>query len=224
VSDTFPGNPGEMQIVGVVADTKLNSLREQVRPRIYAPLFNPLWEETEVSYEIRSAGNAESLGKALRKAVQETNPALPPIEIETMSGLVDRSLGTDRLIAMLSSCFGALALLLASIGLYGVMSNAVARRTNEIGIRMALGARRSDVLRMVLGHGSKLTLLGVAIGIMGARVLTRLLSSLLYDVKPAGPLTFLIVSLVLSAVALLAGYIPARRATKVDPMVALRYE
>jgi ABC-type antimicrobial peptide transport system permease subunit len=213
-----------MQIVGVVADSKLNSLREPARPRIYAPLFNPLWEETAASYEIRIAGDAESIGRALRTAVQETNPALPQIEISTMSGLVDRSLGTDRLVAMLSSCFGALALLLASVGLYGVMSYAVARRTNEIGIRMALGARRSNVLRLVLGHGSKLALLGVAIGIAGALVLTRFLSSLLFGVKPTDPLTFVIVSVVLAGVALLASYIPARRATKVDPMVALRYE
>jgi predicted permease len=224
VSDTFPGNPGEMQIVGVVADTKPNSLRERVRPRIYAPLFHPIWEETEISYEIRSAGNAESLGKALRKAVQEANPALPQIEISTMSGLVDRSLGTDRLIATLSSCFGALALLLASIGLYGVMSYAVARRTNEIGIRMALGARRGNVLRLVLGNGSKLALAGVAVGIVAALGLTRFLSSLLFDVKPTDPLTFFAVAVLLGGVALLASYIPARRATKVDPMVALRYE
>ena len=224
VSDTFPGNPGEMQIVGVVADSKLNSLRELVRPRIYAPLFNPLWEETEVSYEIRTTGDAESLGRALRKAVQEANPALPQIEIATMSGLVDRSLGTDRLITMLSSCFGALALLLASIGLYGVMSYAVVRRTNEIGIRMALGARRSNVLRLVLGHGSKLTLLGVVIGIAGALGLTQFMSKLLFGVKPTDPLTFLVVSLVLIGVALLATFIPARRATKVHPTVALRYE
>jgi predicted permease len=224
VRDTFPGNPGEMQIVGVVADAKLNSLREQVRPRVYAPIFNPLWEHTAVSYEIRTAADAESAAKALRKAVQETNPALPQIEIETMSGLVDRSLGTDRLIAMLSSCFGALALLLASIGLYGVMSYAVARRTNEIGIRMALGARRSDVLRLVLGHGSKLMLLGVAIGTAGALGLTRFLSGLLFGVRPTDPLTFLIVSVVLIGVAFLASYIPARRATNVDPMMAVRYE
>jgi len=224
VRDTFPGNPSEMQVVGVVADAKSNSLREPARPRIFAPIFNPVWENTAVSYEIRTAGGAESLGNALRKAVQETNPALPQIEIATMSGLVDRSLGTDRLIAMLSSCFGALALLLASIGLYGVMSYAVARRTNEIGIRMALGARRGNVLGLVLGHGSRLALLGVAIGIVGALGLTRFLSSLLFGVKPADPLTFLIVSLVLAGVALLASYLPARRATKVDPMVALRYE
>jgi len=224
VSDTFPGNPGEMQVVGVVTDSKLNSLREPARPRIFAPLFNPLWEDTAVSFEARTAGDAENLGKALRKAVQELSPALPQIEIETMSGLVDRSLGADRLIAELSSCFGALALLLASIGLYGVMSYAVARRTNEIGIRMALGARRGNVLGLVLGHGSKLVLAGVVIGIVAALGLTRFLSSLLFNVKPTDPLTFIAVAVLLSGVALLASYIPARRATKVDPMVALRYE
>jgi predicted permease len=224
VRDTFPGNPGDMEIVGVVMDAKYHSLREETRPRIFAPMFNPLWEHTAVSYEIRTAGDAESISTALRKAVLETNPALPQIEIETMSGLVDRSLGTDRLIAMLSSCFGALALLLASIGLYGVMSYAVARRTNEIGIRMALGARRSNVLGLVLGQASKLTLLGVAIGIVGALGLTRFMSSLLYGVKPTDPLTFLIVSVLLSAVALLASFIPARRASNVDPMLSLRHE
>ena len=224
VRDTFPGNPGEMEIVGVVADVKYHSLREEAHPRIFAPIFNPLWEHAAIAFEIRTAADPESIARALRKAAQETNPALPQIEVATMSGLVDRSLGTDRLIAMLSSCFGALALLLASIGLYGVMSYAVARRTNEIGIRMALGARRSDVLRLVLGHGSKLTLLGVAIGIAGALGLTRFLSSLLYGIKPTDPLTFLSVALALTGVALLASYIPARRATKVDPLVAVRYE
>ena len=224
VRDTYPGNPGEMQVVGVVADAKFHSLREVARPRIFAPIFNPLWEHSAAAFEIRTAGDTESVARALRKAVQGTNPSLPQIEISTMSGLVDRSLGTDRLITMLSSCFGALALLLASIGLYGVMSYAVARRTNEIGIRMALGARRSNVLGLVLGHGSKLTLVGVAIGIVGALGLTQFMSSLLFGVKPTDPLTFLIVALILAGVAMLASYIPARRATKVDPMVALRYE
>jgi putative ABC transport system permease protein len=137
---------------------------------------------------------------------------------------VDRSLNPVTLINGLSSLFGVLAMLLACVGLYGVMSYAVARRTNEIGIRMALGARRSDVLGLVVGHGIKLTLVGVAVGIAAAFPLTRFLASLLYGVKPADPLTFFVVSLSLTVVALLASYIPARRAMKVDPMVALRYE
>ncbi len=224
VSDTFPANPGEMQIVGVVADTKLNSLREQARPRIYAPLFNPLWEETEVSYEIRSAGNAESLGRVLRKAVQEANPALPQIEISTMSGLVDRSLGTDRLIAMLSSCFGALALLLAAIGVYGITSFSVTQRMHEMGIRMALGASRGNVLAIILRRGAALACAGVALGIPAALALSRVMGSMLFGIGPRDLVVFVSTPVLLVLAALAASYLPARRATKVDPMVALRYE
>jgi len=177
-----------------------------------------------VVFEIRTAADTGAVAGELRRAVREANPALPPIEVETMSGLVDRSMGTDRLIAMLASCFGALAVVLASCGLYGVMSYAVARRTHEIGIRMALGATRGGVLRMVLSDGSKLTLPGVCLGIVGALALSRFLSRLLYGVKPTDPLTLVAVSLLLIGVALLACYFPARRATKVDPTVALRYE
>lgn len=222
--DTFPGNPGEMEIVGVVGDAKFHSLREPIRPRIFIPIFNPLWDHPTVSFEIRAAGDAESIGKSLRRIVQETNPAFSPIEISTMSGLVDRSLGMDRLITALASCFGGLALLLAAIGLYGVMSYAVARRTNEIGLRMALGAQRRDVLRLVLGHGSALVITGVGIGILGALGLNRFISSMLFGVKPLDPPTFIGVSLILMGVALAASFIPARRAMKVDPIVALRYE
>jgi ABC-type antimicrobial peptide transport system permease subunit len=127
-------------------------------------------------------------------------------------------------IARLSGLFGSLALLLSCVGLYGLLSYETARRRREIGIRMALGAERADVLRMVISQGLKLAMIGVVIGIAGALALTRFLSSLLYGVKPTDPLTFIAVSLILIAVAMLACYIPARRAAKVDPMVALRYE
>jgi predicted permease len=222
--DTFPGNPGEMEIVGVVGDAKFHSLREPIRPRIFIPIFNPLWDHPSVSFEIRASGDAESIGKSLRKIVQETNSAFSPIEISTMSGLVDRSLGMDRLITALAGCFGGLALLLAAVGLYGVMSYSVARRTNEIGLRMALGAQRRDVLRLVLGHGSTMVLTGVGIGVLCAYVLIRFISSMLFGVKPLDPLTYFAVSLILVGVALAASFLPARRAMKVDPIVALRYE
>ena len=130
----------------------------------------------------------------------------------------------ERITAALASLFGGIAALLVGVGIYGLLAYVVTQRRREIGIRMALGAERSGVLKLVVGQGFKLTLMGVGIGILGALALTRLLSSLLYGVKPTDPLTFIAVSLLLAAVALLASYFPARRATKFDPMVALRYE
>ena len=142
----------------------------------------------------------------------------------TLIELVNRSLHEVTLITGLSSLFGALAMVLACVGLYGVMSYAVARRTNEIGVRMALGALGSDILGSVIGGGFRLTLAGVGIGIAAAIPLSRLLASLPIGIKPADPLTFIVISLILTAVALIAACIPAHRATKVDPMVALRHE
>ena len=141
-----------------------------------------------------------------------------------MSEIVDRSLTTERMLTQLSSFFGLLALLLACIGLYGVMSYNVAGRTNEIGIRMALGARRRTVFKLIAGQGMTLVLIGIVIGLAAAFALTRLITSLLFGVSPTDSVTFGAVAVVLAAVALLACYIPARRATKIDPLVALRYE
>lgn len=149
---------------------------------------------------------------------------LPVDRIKTETQQIEAQLITERLIARLSTFFGMLALLLSCIGLYGLLAYEVARRTREIGIRMALGAKSINVMRLVIGQALALTLAGAAIGIGAALAVTRFLNSLLYGVKPADPVTFIAVAFVLAAVALLACYIPARRAMKVDPMVALRYE
>jgi predicted permease len=224
VRDTFPGNPGEMEIVGVAANVKSNNLREQERSRIYMPAFNPLWEHQAVSYEIRTFADPGGVGKAIRKAVEETNSAIPPIKIETLTGLIDDSLQTDQFIARLSGAFGLLAILLASVGLYGVMAYNVARRTRDIGVRMALGARTANVLWLVLGESLMLVGVGIGCGVPLALGGTRLIRNMLFGVGVADPVALASAAVMLAAVALLAGLVPARRATQVDPVVALRYE
>ncbi len=174
--------------------------------------------------EVRTAGNPTSVTGEVRQAIHDIDSNLPITDVTTLAAQVSGSMGQQRVISCLTGFFGILSLAIACVGLYGIMAYNVARRTHEIGVRMALGAQTGDILRMVVGHGFRLTLMGVAIGVVGALGLTRLLTSLLYDVKPSDPLTFIAVSLLLTVVALLACYIPARRAMKVDPMVALRYE
>jgi ABC-type antimicrobial peptide transport system permease subunit len=224
VSDTYPGNPQGVEIVGVVADAKYNSLREKTPERIYAPYFNPMWEHSTAVYEIRTFADPASVSAALRKAVQDTNSLLPAIEIKTMSGLVEDSIDTDRFVARLSGAFGLLAILLAGIGLYGVMAYTVARRTRDIGIRMALGAESSGVLWLVLRETLLLVLIGVAVGLPVALGGTWLLKSMLFGLGGVDPVVIFAAAVSLGIIAALAGFIPARRAMRVDPMVALRYE
>jgi putative ABC transport system permease protein len=177
-----------------------------------------------MSLVVRSTTNPTSIVSAASSAVHAVDREIPLRDIVTMENLVANSISQPRFDMLLLSAFGGLALLLAAIGIYSVLSYGVKRRLQEIGIRLALGAGLRDVLRMVLVEGLKPTLLGVAAGMAGALALGHLLSSLLYSVKPADPITFLAVATLLVAIALLASIIPAYRATKVDPLVALRYE
>ncbi|MGH9344922.1 MAG: FtsX-like permease family protein, partial [Terriglobia bacterium] len=211
--------PSAWEIVGVVGDVKITNLRQAVHPTVYIPLTGG-----SAYFELRVAGDPVALIPSVRKLASQVASRLPIFEVHTQTEKIDDLLAQERFVARVSGFFAVLALLLACIGLYGLLSYEVSRRTREIGIRMALGARKTDVLGLVLGRGFRLAIVGLTFGVMGAFVLTRFLSSLLYDVKPSDPLTFAAVSGVLTGVALLACYIPARRATKVDPMVALRYE
>jgi putative ABC transport system permease protein len=177
-----------------------------------------------MSLHVRTNGNPKDLAAAVRKEVHALDPNLPAFNVMSLAENIDISLFPARFGAVLLGVFGSLALLIASIGIYGVMSYGVSERTHEMGIRMALGARMSDVLRLVISQGMCLATIGVVIGAGLALVATRVVKSYLYDVSPTDPLTFAGIAILLIGVALLACYIPARRATKVDPLVALRYE
>ena len=174
--------------------------------------------------ELSTFGKVPGLEAKVRRALAEVNPDLAVIDFRSFESQVDDAFSQQTMIATLTSFFGLLALVLASVGLYGVTAYSVERRTNEIGIRMALGAERGRILGLVLREGGKLTLIGVVIGIVAALGLTRLMRALLYGVSPTDPVTFVGVAILLMAVALMACYIPARRATRVDPAVALRHE
>jgi putative ABC transport system permease protein len=224
VRDTYPGNPSELEVVGVVADAKYNNLREKTPPRLYAPYFNPMWEHSYGIYEVRTAADPASVSAALRAAVQQANSSLSPIRINTMQVLVDDSLHTDKFIARLAGVFGLLAMLLASIGLYGIMAYTVARRTRDIGIRMALGAQPASVLWLILRETLLLVLIGVAVGLPVAFGGTHLIKSMLFGLGVVDPLAMIVPAITLAVVAAVAGLLPARRAMRVDPMVALRYE
>ena len=207
------------EIIGVVRDSKYNDLRREISPTMYEPQSG-----MGASFEVRTAGDPQALVPAIRRVVAEINPNLPLRDVTTESQQIDRLLFQERLIARLSAFFGLLALVLACIGLYGLLSYEVARRTREIGIRMALGAQVGDVLRLVVTQGFALALVGAVVGIGVALGVTRYLASMLYDVRANDPVTIIAVSVVLALVALAACYIPARRATHVDPIVALRHE
>ena len=210
------------EIVGVVRDSKYVTLGEAATPFAYLPLSQN--HETGMTLLVRARGEPAGVATAVRQAVQSLERNLPITNIRTMSELIGNSLYAARMGAMLIAGFGLLALLLAAVGLYGVMAYAVSQRTREIGIRMALGARTTDVLGLVLREGMTLVAIGAVFGLIGALIFTRLLASFLYGISPVDATTFVLTAIVLSVVAFVANFIPARRAMKVDPMVALRYE
>jgi hypothetical protein len=207
------------EIVGVVGNTKYPSLRREVQPGVYIPLVGG-----GAYFEMRTAVNPSALIPSVRELARRLDSNLPLFGLHTQTESVEGLVTQERVIARLSSFFGLMALLLACVGLYGLLSYEVARRTREIGIRMSLGAERRDVTRLIVMRGMRLTAVGVVMGAIGGLALTRVLTSLLYGVKPADAPTYLFVALLLTAVAFLASYVPAWRAAKVDPMVALRYE
>lgn len=210
------------QVVGVVKTTHDQSLDLPAQPAVYIPMEQAF--EPPQFLAVRTSLPIAGIGARLRQAVAAVDKDQPVYVINAMQDLVDNSIAPRRFAAVILALFGALALLLAAAGIYGVASYSVSRRTQEIGLRMALGAQRGDVLRLIVGQGIRLTAIGIALGLAGALAATRALSSLLYGVGATDPATFVSVPLVLAAVGLAACYIPARRAAKVDPIAALRRE
>lgn len=218
----FPNDPKPATIIGVVGDIKQWQLEEQQLGQIYT--HYPQNPHIFATLAVRTTGDPMAMVGAVRQAVWSVDRDQPMWKIRTLESLVERSTGQRRFTAVLLGSFSALALLLAAIGLYGVISYSVSQRTQEVGVRMALGAQRRDIFRLILGQGLLLTCIGIALGAVGAFFATGLIKTLLFQVRERDPLTYVAVAAVLAAVALLATYLPARRATGVDPVIALRYE
>ena len=211
-----------VRIVGVAEAGKYFNIAEDPRPFVWTAMSQD-YNSTGMLI-VRTKGNPESLFGPVREQVQSLDPTLPLFDVKTLTEHMKFALFPAKVAATVLGVFGLVALMLAAIGVYGITSYAVAQRTHEIGVRLALGAQLSDVLRLVLGHGLKLTIIGAAIGLIGAFLVTRAITSVLYGVSATDPVTFGLVSVVLVGVALLACYVPARRATKVEPLIALRNE
>jgi predicted permease len=216
--------PYPVEIVGVCADAKYNSVRESPQPTAYMPYTQRLGGLTEPNFAIATSLAGESILPSVRDAVASVDRNLPVLDVRTQDEQIAASLQQPRIFAELTAVFGVLALVLACIGIYGIMAYAVSQRTNEIGIRMALGAEPGRVLRMVVGEASLITLTGVLAGVAGALAVSRVVASMLYGLKAWDPATLAEAAALLILVALGASWIPARRAAGVDPMRALRHE
>ncbi len=218
---TFGGDPPR-EIVGIVAALKHDNLSAEEAPEMYAPYGQR--PQSRMSIVVRSTVDPQSLTSAVRGAVREVDPNQPIYNVMTMEQRLASALAPQRFNTLVLGLFAGVALVLAVLGIYGVMSYTVSQRTHEIGVRMALGAQRTDVLRLVTRQGMTLAIIGIIIGLIASFAATRVLTTLLYGVSPTDFITFAVVALILGAAAFIASYIPARRATKVDPMIALRYE
>ena len=221
--------PDEIEIIGISKDAKYTSQRDEIPPTVYGS-YRQESPMSSAVFEVRTAGDPSVIVASVRGAVREIDPNLPVLNVKTQLEQADETLRMERLFAKLVTLFAVLAQQLAAIGLFGVLAYTVSQRTHEIGIRMALGASRASVLRMIVWQGMVLVILGVIVGLVGAYVLTKYLESwvslskMLFGVKVSDPLTYGVIAVLLTVVAFIACYIPARRATKVDPLVALRYE
>jgi predicted permease len=210
------------EVVGVVADSREKGLTQAPKPSIYLPLLQ--YYAPQLTLHARSASAPEALAGWLHRETQALDPMLPVYNVRTLAEQRDGSLYAERMAAALLTLFGLLASLLSAVGLYGVLSCAVSERTQEMGIRLAHGAQARDLIGLVVGEGMRLTAIGLVLGTGVALVLTRLIQSLLFGVSPTDPLTFVGIPVLLAGVALVACWIPARRATRMDPLSALRYE
>ena len=219
-----PKKPADIEIIGVAKTTHYNALTEEIPPVAYTPYTQNLDNIRQMFYELRTAGDPLALTKTVRQIVDQSGAGVPITKINTQARQIDQTITQERTFADLCTGFAALALLIACVGLYGTMAYAVARRTNEIGIRMALGAERRGIIWMVLREVLALASVGLLIGLAAAWETTHFLAPLLYGTKPNDPLAISLAVAILIAAALAAGYTPAWRASRIDPMTALRHE
>jgi predicted permease len=211
----------DLEIVGVLRDTKYEGVRQDVPATMFVP---SLQSRPATVFQVRTAGDPAPIVGAIREAVRQVDPGLPLMDVATQAEQIDKNLQQERVFAQAYAMFGGLAMLIASIGLFGLMSYSVARRTNEIGIRMALGAESRHVLRLVMSESMTLVVLGIVVGLAAALAAGRLVTALLFGLAATDALSLVAATLVMLTVSSLAAYLPARRAARVDPLVALHYE